>query len=379
MKKDSENISALVDKYKEGSASKQEIQEIESFLEQNPDCISEEGYSTLADKLLYEHTLNQKRQEFAHMMDNPPRTNFSPYIIAALLLLAIGGAVYFLIPSERDSQSVNIQVSELEVNTPVSPEDNKTEETVKPHTEPKAEKEIQNKKIKESNKQTEEIIAVDEITEPTIDSVKTTDNKEILKDEDKNQTAIVENTKPIAAEPKAEDVKAESATTENKCPDYSKLLTVKTTKSNHLQDDGIITVEGDYSNLEYSLDNESFSDENTFEYLPPELYTIYIKDENGCESKLSNIEVVETLCHIKYINYLKRDEEWQLPISESDVKSITIYNTKMQAVFSQFTDFSSEFVWMGTDSHGNNLPEGVYKTVIEHKDEQCIYSITIFE
>src|SRR5690606_1149380 len=69
-------------------------------------------------------------------------------------------------------------------------------------------------------------------------------------------------------------------------PELTCEVAVTSTETCNVGNDGVITVTamGGTGDLEYSIDDENFQEENFFENLAAGTYTVTVRDENGCTS-----------------------------------------------------------------------------------------------
>ena len=368
---DSENILQLLNKYSQGLTTSEEETMLLDFLQNNPDVISEEGYDELVDKLVYEHSLLERKALFQEMMKTPPssffQTYFWPILISGVLLFS--GGIY-VATKQLKSNNNNSIVKEKAINldTVITvKKDNVTENFVS------------NQKIIQTNQPINSTVSNTENTSLKISNQTISNQK---------QTTIVqpELAVPISKINNAV-IKNEGAVNQNEiqitpakaCPNYTKLVTVKTSKSETNQNNGIIKVITSNTNLNFSIDNENFNTYKTFENLSPGKYTLYIQDNVKCSNTIANIIVTETTCISDYKKDMVQGETWQIPILLTDVKSIIIYNTSGQIVYKQNQFVSKDFEWNGTTNQGNQLVVGLYKVVVTYQKESCIFNVSILD
>ena len=366
---DSENILQLLNKYSQGLTTSEEETMLLDFLQNNPDVISEEGYDVLVDKLVYEHSLLERKALFQEMMKTPPssffQTYFWPIIISGILVFS--GGVYVATKHLNNSNSI---VKEKAINldkvipvkNDISIEKSESNQKVIPTNQPinSAVSKTENTSLKISNQtitnQKQTTIIQPELVVPI------SKNNEVV---DKNAGVIKQNENQITP------VKA--------CPDYTKVVSVKTSKSETNQNNGTIKVITSNTNLNFSIDNENFSNYKSFENLSPGKYTLYIKDNVRCSNSINNIIVNETTCVSEYKKDMSKGETWNLPILLTDIKSIIIYNTSGQIVYKQNQFISNDFEWNGTTNQGSQLDVGLYKVVVTYQKESCIFNVSILD
>lgn len=368
MKTDSENISALFDKYYRGNISPEEESGLLDYLQNNPKTISEQGYTMLADKLVYEHSLIERKAIFQDMMKNQT-TGFSPKYLGGIIIVVavlVLGTIYLLnntskkqtlktkstvstLPFKSEMQSKTINDSNIKVQTiaPSTKTNNTLLTTIKKDLKTNIVTQNQaNSSRTSTNKSTGNIIVP---TLATLENINTKSN---------NQTNVA--SKPV-------------------CPDYSKEVGIITSKCETNASNGSIELLTQNSNLEFSIDNENYNNDKRFEQLSAGTYKVYIRDNRNCSNTINGISIAETACISEYKKDLIKGQTWQVSIIPSDVKNISIYNTSGQIVFKKSQDFSTVFEWEGINSQGDELLEGFYKVVVTYQKESCIFNVSILK
>jgi hypothetical protein len=373
---DSENISQLINKYSLGLTSPDEETMLLDYLKNNPSAISEEGYDVLVDKLVYEHSLLQRKALFQEMMKNPPssflKTYFLPILISGVLL--ISGGVFIGIHNSKliapaTKNATNPENKNLN-SQPIPSRDS-----------------VINKQILSNNKSVlvpkSEIISAVSKSDTIIGN---SQNKQIATVSAQKPISTLYTREPVTVSKNAAPASTNSATNKeiakqsaplNVCPDYTKAVKVTATKSQINQNNGAIQIISKNAMLEYSVDNEIFTVEKSFGNLLPGKYNLYIRDNANCLNTISGILIEETACYSAYKNDLAKGDTWQIPISVANVKSIVIYNTSGQIVYKQSQPFPSNFEWKGTNIQGMELSEGLYKVVVTYQKESCIFNVSI--
>ena len=364
---DSENISKLIEQYHQGKTSPEEEMMLLDYIQNNPNTVSEQGYDLLVDKLVYEHSLLERKALFQDMMKNPP-SRFSKvniWTFAVLGILLVAGSVLLIKnsskPSIIDSKSIITK--------------NKT------ITNDSKDSSIASTKTNDVNKSFTSPIVEHKTIQTTIDSsTKTPENHYTTKPKDDIEVLKTKND-PLKTTVKKDDQhEAQTPIVSSKsCPDYSKEITTKTTKSEVNLNNGNIIVLSKNSTLEYSIDNETFSNETSFEHLAVGNYNLYIRDNANCSSTIRGIRISETWCLSDYKKDMVKGQIWQIPVVVSEVKNISIFNTKGQIVYTKTQGFTDVFEWEGTNDQGNELVEGFYKVVITYQKETCIFNVSILK
>jgi len=143
----------------------------------------------------------------------------------------------------------------------------------------------------------------------------------------------------------------------------AEIQTVDTSDWSSSNNSVTIVVEGS-GNYLYSLDNENFQTENSFSNLLAGIYTIYVKDENGCGTVN---EVFTLLNYPKYFtpNADGYNDTWQIQFSTAE-PDLNV------DIFDRFGKFvirlkGGEVGWDGT-YNGNNLPATDYWFVVVRED-----------
>jgi len=367
---DSQNILELINKYSQGSSTPSEEKAILDYLQNNPTAISDEGMDVLVDKLVYEQSLLESKAIFGEMMNNQPSPFIKPIVISVSLIL-IALITYFVLrntPNNPESipslipvdSAKNIQ-TKIQKDTLVL----RSKKTSKVTTEiPYSTKEVTENNLPTANAKQ---MNADSIIKDTLKKV----NEPLPQPENNDtQAVLITDKKPIKKT-------LQPATKE--CPDYTKQVKVKTIKS--LQDDGAIILSTNNSNLEFCLDNYSFTTEVEFLILAPKVYTVYIRDNTtiGCVSKIENIAVEQTNCTADYKKDMSVNGTWSLDVNTDNLKSISILNIKGQEIYKQTSNFDNNFEWDGTNRQGIQVPEGLYKAIFEYQKETCIFNVSILK
>jgi hypothetical protein len=372
---DSENISTLLSKYNQGLISPEDEAILMDYLQNNPSIVSEEGYDMLADKLVYEHSLLERKALFHEMMKNQPPSFLKKYLWTILIsgvVLLSGTAVVFLNgtkPLAPDAKKENIFVS-MSNSLPII--SNKDSNVIHNKiTDVETSKSVQSTSIlnsKFANDLPSNLQNKSNVSEGNHNEI-STKNENIAKVISTQNTVVTEN---------KQDVQKQNATA-SLCPDYSKVVTIKTTKSETNLNNGNIVVVSLKANLEYSIDNENFSNEKSFEHLASGNYNLYIKDNANCSNTITGITIAETTCISNYKKDIAKGQIWQIPIFETEVKSVVIYNSAGQVVFSKLQGFTEFFEWEGVNSQGTELVDGFYKVVVTNQTETCIFNVSILK
>ena len=367
MNMDSKNISKLIEQYHQGKTSPEEETMLLDYLKNNPNTVSEQGYDMLVDKLVYEHSLLERKALFQDMMKNPPsrfsKSNILTFAVLGIVLVAV--SVLLIKNSSKPSiidsksiittnKSITNESKDSSISTPKSNDVNN----------PLITQSVEHKTIQTSidsstrtpdnhyySKPKEDIEGAKTKNEPTNTTVKKDDLHDI-------QTPIVSS---------------------KSCPDYSKDISIKTAKSEVALNNGSIVILSKNSTLEYSIDNETFGNETSFEHLAVGNYNLYMRDNANCSSTIQGIRITETGCLSDYKKDLTKGQIWQIPVVLSEVKNISIFNTSGQIVYTKTQGFTDIFEWEGINNMGNELVQGFYKVVITYQKETCIYNISILK
>ena len=364
---DSKNISRLIDSYYQGNISHEEETMLLDYLQNNPKAVSEEGYDMLVDKLVYEHSLLERKALFQEMMKNPPSPFFAKYswpLVFSAVVFVLGIALFLYNNSLRSSQLRNkteVTNNATRVTKATVAKDsgitikstNKIQQFESRSKEYLKTNALNDANLFTQNKQRESVIHNVEI--------KTKANNDISKAAIKTDDMKQNNSQPVFTQT---------------CPDYTKEITIKTSKSEISETNGSMVIISKKSILEYSIDNETFSTETSFEHLAPGYYKLYVRDNNNCSNTIQGILIDETACFSDYKKDIIKGQTWKIPLSIPKVKDIVIYNTAGQIVFKKTQDFTEEFEWDGMNNQGIELIEGFYKVVISYQKETCIFNVS---
>ncbi|WP_073370270.1 T9SS type B sorting domain-containing protein [Flavobacterium fluvii] len=114
---------------------------------------------------------------------------------------------------------------------------------------------------------------------------------------------------------------------------------------------------GDY---EYSLDNRTYQDNNTFTNLPDGEYTVYVRDKFGCGTTTKEVHL---LMYPRYFtpNGDGNNDTWKVKFSDMEVGlTVRIYDRHGKLIKTLFTNTDS---WNGT-FHGAELPATDYWFIV---------------
>ncbi|MBF2706984.1 gliding motility-associated C-terminal domain-containing protein, partial [Flavobacterium soyangense] len=144
-------------------------------------------------------------------------------------------------------------------------------------------------------------------------------------------------------------------------------LTLKTTDVINERPDGIIEIVSVTSGLspyQYSINNSSFTTNTTYSNLSPGNYTVTVKDSNGCE--FSKVTTISSIC--LFPNAISPNNDSYndtFNLKGCGVSKLQLFNRYGREV-KNYTNYSDQ--WDGTNSKGENLPDGTYFYVAEIAD-----------
>ncbi len=111
--------------------------------------------------------------------------------------------------------------------------------------------------------------------------------------------------------------------------------------------------QGDY---QYSLDDINFQSENTFTNLPTGIYTVFVKDNNGCDTATKEVVLLNYPLFFTP-NGDTENEVWQIEFSFLEPELEVVIFDRYGKVITRFG--SQESGWDGT-YNGNNMPTNDY-------------------
>lgn len=126
----------------------------------------------------------------------------------------------------------------------------------------------------------------------------------------------------------------------------------------------IQSVQGANGDYQVSLYNKlEFGEIEEYENLAQGEYTVFVKDEKGCELKESVI-VPSHYCMKKHFEIvLSYNQYWEIPLDER--ATVRVFDRKGELIANFRIDQGEENIWTGLDLHGNLLPAGLYSFIIE--------------
>jgi gliding motility-associated-like protein len=143
-------------------------------------------------------------------------------------------------------------------------------------------------------------------------------------------------------------------------------IILKTTDVVHDSANGIIEIISTTSGVapfQYSFNNGTFNTDIIYPYLIPGVYTITVKDSNGCV--FDKIATINSIC--TYPNAISPNNDNHndtFDLRGCNITKLELYNRYGRKVnsYSNYTD-----QWNGTTSGGEALPDGTYFYVADIK------------
>ena len=167
------------------------------------------------------------------------------------------------------------------------------------------------------------------------------------------------------------------------CSEVSISAIVVAEKSCEHESTGILRIEessvsGGTPPYELSIDNQAtYHTTLCLGFLPPNSYSIWIRDINDCCTWLGNFSIETINCHYEDKFAPEKGERWVIPNRENPCR-LWIYNQSGSLAFEASFNFPGTYLWDGRKRNGELLPMGVYTFILEIEDETPLKgSVTI--
>lgn len=382
MKKDSENIFNKIDQYIHGVLPDDEINAIEKAIESSPETKDYLANELIVKSSLEELGLTAERDNVKNQVAQLERKlKIKKIAIASALVLALIVVVILYINHSNEYTHTSGDEN-TEYKTPSSMYNGVA---VKEETEKQSSTQSIPKETKSSSVPAKQITSADKKPEATTDGI----IRPVL-DENKidiiseisaiNQTnkAIIQNSHQPAIE--KEHQGAIVAEEKEECPDLTKMITVKTSKTSNSDATGVIQLHSSNAEIAYSIDREEFHNDGAFEYLEAGEYSVLLKNEKGCIDSITNIKIETNICNIEYEKLFNpaRDVEWHIEMPNDKPFNYQIIG-KYAHIFQEGNSLDgNNIIWDGLNKNGSVLEEGLYKVIVKYyNNETCIYNIGI--
>ena len=111
--------------------------------------------------------------------------------------------------------------------------------------------------------------------------------------------------------------------------------------------------------------------------LYPGNYSVWLKDNNNCLSKIGNFLVGSKVCDYDFIFAPDKGERWRVPTKEKS-GTLSIYTKQGMLVYTEDFIEGQEFYWDGHSLNDIPQPMGVYRFILKFKDgEPIVGNVTI--
>lgn len=127
-----------------------------------------------------------------------------------------------------------------------------------------------------------------------------------------------------------------------------------------------------------SIDNgRNFIKKTQIVDLYPGNYSVWLKDNNNCLSKIGNFLVGSKVCDYEFIFAPDKGERWKIP-TMNRTGILRIYTKLGVLIFTQNFEAEDELLWDGISLNGIPQPMGVYRFILEfNTGEPIIGNVTI--
>jgi hypothetical protein len=354
------NRAEQIDRYVAGKLKGEEKAIFETNMAIDTDLVEAVEKQKAIHALLVESGLNDIRQLMKDDFKKENKTQKAKWIGGSFLLLAITGIGFYLVAS---LSSVKLQESSLAEKGNAEamqtiPQENKTTNTTS------------QKERQQSGKETAPTLRKGQETVVTESDVTVLANeKNTVEEKQSSVTGKVETSATIHPS----SVKA------NTCEEFKPNYSVKALPSLVRQETGRLTVTASDKTLTYALNNGKANFGSIFDELGAGVYTLSIRNEEGCVYKDESIKIAETYCmaHEKEKFSPEQDQEYQWPIIVEDIVAIKIVNKQFQEVRSYTSALSG---WDGRNKEGQLVDTGLYKIeVLYNNGERCLFNLTVFK
>jgi hypothetical protein len=349
----------LIERFLNNQLSRNELSMFNKMLQDDPSFAEEVKSHQLIHNLFIDKGLLDVRNTLdaihkKHSVSSPG--NRKTYLAGAIGIALTGIAIILLIPGKTSNY---IQESDIAIEKTHSSQTTKQEKSVRndaPTTTLQNtivtdnQQPLLNQQKEQDNKSTDTDPLVHNIIETENDSITTQDNT-VPKNLPVTDTKLID---PKKVHCDTVEIIA-TVTTSNTCNDEaSGSITIH-----------VLPASNSMKPYNYSINNVDFRDENVFNQLPAGYYTVYIRDNNNCNTVIELIDIKEIKCHFRVAPL--EGEEIEINLTENSDGHFEIYNKIGAMVYSIPVYSGNTIVWTGTDQSGNYLPMGAYNFFIRYK------------
>jgi hypothetical protein len=358
------HIHEQIDRYLKNDLSAEELVEFNKNLLNDVEFKETFEAQKDAHELIVDNELIKLRERMSHDLSNESGTDSSNWGKIILLSAAIGSVAVFSFVQYNNYKSVPGSGQEKNISTQkdltVDTHENKdfTTKESRGTTAVTRLSPVENDNRSE-NKQT-----------PVTKNDLPPDNKKV---EPNNSNVVnTENVKPTT--------ETKIPSTENsKVPvNCETIVVTANVKVSYAKEEATIVVDkasvkGGASPYLFSLNQHSFSADNSFEDIKEGTYHVYIKDENGCISEIKKDVIVKIpQKEIDDAFAPSMGEKWSFPIKENADARITIINKAGLTVYTTTINGGYPNEWDGRDTNGNELNAGNYYFIINFTNNELL-------
>lgn len=351
-----DNTYYLIDQYLKGELSKEEIQQVDKLLAEDPAFAEAFNEQQLLNNVIQGASIAELRAQMQADITQIDQSGKSFKKGYYLLGIGIIGAItigYLFWPSSTNTQfneEKNVSISEAPTTEKHITTSNKTTSTSPaPH--------IYNEKQPGQG----EVVEV--VPSPTNPST-----QELIPIE--KDTLVVENALPVSSE--TPDENKDFTSLEEICKRTTMQLDVEIQKACASENNGAIIIEeingGEAPYTLFDKNSSAIIKDQAYKNLRAGKYELYVVDANSCTHEVTYYVPAKNCKGESIVIDLNANQGWKIPSQEA---KITIYNTGGNIVYEKPASTALK-EWMGLDKNGKPLAAGAYIYKMEYPDGKLV-------